>query len=135
MDEELYEKLNEYLSEEFEAIECRLKKIEEKLDGSKMESILQNITEKIANFERNANKFDTMVKELNGSVAKCRALFDDRKNNSPLWYEIAKVKPPEIGPIWVKDMDGNQLVARCEGIAVTYQSSEFFKYPVFWKPC
>ena len=135
MDEEQYEKLNEYLAEEFELIESKLKSIEDNLDGSKMEAMLSSITAKIANFEKNADRFDTMVKELNGSVTRCRALFNDKKNNAPLWYEMAKVQPPEIGPIWVKDMDGNQTMARCEGKAITYQSSEFFKYPVFWKPC
>ncbi len=84
--------------------------------------------------EENIKKFNRMILELNGSVSRCRALFDGQKQHTPRWYMLKDVSPPERGEIWVKDIDGTETLAKCEGRAIIYPASSSMKSPEFWRP-
>lgn len=125
-----FEKIMEALSERDQAFLVELDNIMNK----KTLGLLQSIIKNMEKFERNTKKFEDMVKELNGSVTRCRALFNDRKNNTPLWYKIEDCPPPEMGNIWVKDINGNETLAKCQGRAIIYPADSSMKHPEFWKP-
>ena len=84
--------------------------------------------------EENVKKFNRMTLELNGAVCRCRALFDHQKVHTPRWYMLKDVSPPERGEIWVKDIDGTETIAKCEGRALIYPASSSMKPPEFWRP-
>ena len=105
-----------------------------RLDPKFMVKNLNRLEKCFENNEKNLKKYKTLVQELNGVIIKCNALFEKSKNNTPLWYKIDKIQPPEIGEIWVKDINGTETLATCKGRAIIYPSSSFLKVPEFWRP-
>lgn len=105
-----------------------------RLDPKFMVKNLNRLEKCFENNEKNLKKYKTLVQELNGVIIKCNALFEKSKNNTPLWYKIDKIQPPEMGEIWVKDINGTETLATCKGRAIIYPSSSFLKVPEFWRP-
>ena len=128
------ESMKIFLDERLSELEYRLNIKFGKFDPEKIESILNKILCTLDKHDHNAAKFDVMVKELNGAICKCRALFKDQINRKPVWYDIEKHAPPKIGEIWVKDIEGNETIATCKGLAIIYAASSSVKLPEFWKP-
>ncbi len=92
------------------------------------------LRESYSKSEENVKRFNRMTLELNGAVSRCRALFDHQKEHTPRWYTLKDVSPPEEGEIWVKDINGTETIAKCEGRAIIYACSSEMKSPEFWRP-
>ena len=103
-------------------------------DVAKMNASLFRMDKNFSEFERNTKRFNEAILELNGSVSRCRALFTDIKDKTPVWYKIQDVHPPEKGEIWVKDIKGNEMLGTCQGRAILYPANSLCKVPEFWKP-
>ena len=128
------ESMKNFLDDRFEDWEERLEAKINTISPEKIESLLNKIIFTLDKHDKNAAKFDVMVKELNGAICKCRALFKDQIYKKPIWYDIEKNAPPQSGEIWVKDIDGNETIATCKGLAIIYPVSSSLKSPEFWKP-
>ena len=100
----------------------------------KFESLLNSIKNRMELFERNSAKFDDSIKELRGSVAMARALFKEQKNKTPYWYKISEVDIPPNTEVWLKDINGNEILAYCKGRMLLYPSDSLCKAPEFWRP-
>ena len=126
--------LKDFLDEKFLDWEARLANRLNEIDTKQIKILLAEIKGSLEHFAANAQKFENMMKELNGTVVRCRALFDHQKDRTPVWYDISHHVPPERGEIWIKDINGAETLATCKGRAIIYPASSVLKEPEFWKP-
>jgi hypothetical protein len=123
------ELLNQLIDARFDALESTLSNPDLPLARE------LNKTLKVAeHINQNMTKFTDMLKEFKGSIAICRSLLRERNDMTPRWYKLGVVEAPTSGEIWVRDIDGNETIATCQGKAIVYPASSSLKAPLFWKP-
>jgi len=126
--------LKDYLDDKFLDWEARLANRLNEIDTKQIKMLLGQIKGSLEDFAADALKLDEMMKKLNGVVTPSRSLFDQQKDSTPVWYEIAQHAPPERGEIWIKDVNGAETLATCKGRAIIYPASSALKEPEFWTP-
>lgn len=127
---------NEELIDKVNDLGYRLESYISVVDQLEKSTVLsvEKLKKSVEDVSASETKFNKMIGELNGAVARCRALFKEQLNKKPIWYVVGDVPFPASGEVWIKDIDGNETIGTCKGLALLYPADSSLKEPQFWKP-